>query len=64
MGFCVPVELDASKPAASLLRSVRDPNISFERFATLEPPLRFVRNQIGMQLRKRRNAASLRPAAS
>ena len=29
---------------------------SLERFATLEPPLRFVRNQIRMQLRKRLRA--------
>ncbi len=56
MGFCVPVELDPERPAASLIRSLTDPAVSFERFATLEPPLRFVRNQIGMQLRKRRLA--------
>jgi hypothetical protein len=57
MGFRVPVDFDAAHPAASLLRSLTDPNVAFDRFATLEPPLRFVRNQIGMQLRKRRPAA-------
>jgi hypothetical protein len=56
MGLRVPVELDASRPTASLIRSLTDPSVVFERFATLEPPLRFVRNQIGMQLRKRRIA--------
>jgi len=54
MGLRVPIALDARRPAASLLRSLTDPNVAFDRFATLEPPLRFVRNQIGMQLRKRR----------
>jgi hypothetical protein len=52
MGFLVPVDLDPRRPAASLMRSLTDPSVVFERFATLEPPLRFVRNQIGMQLRK------------
>jgi hypothetical protein len=56
MGFRVTVDLDPSRPAASLLRSLTDPGVTFDRFATLEPPLRFVRNQIGMQLRKRRLA--------
>jgi hypothetical protein len=56
MGFRVTVDLDPSRPAASLLRSLTDPRVAFDRFATLEPPLRFVRNQIGMQLRKRRLA--------
>jgi len=56
MGFRVGVDLDPSHPAASLLRSLTDPSVAFDRFATLEPPLRFVRNQIGMQLRKRRLA--------
>ncbi len=56
MGLRVPVDLDPQRPAVSLMRSLTDPNVAFERFATLEPPLRFVRNQIGMQLRKRRLA--------
>jgi hypothetical protein len=56
MGFCVPMDLDPERPAASLIRCLIDPAVSFERFARLEPPLRFVRNQIGMQLRKRRLA--------
>ena len=58
MGFRVPIALDRRRPAASLLRSLTDPNVAFDRFATLEPPVRFVRNQIGMQLRKRRPPAS------
>ena len=56
MGFCVPVELNPAKPAASLIEALTHPATTFERFATLEPPLRFVRNQIGMQLRKHRMA--------
>jgi hypothetical protein len=56
MGFRVRIELDPSRPAASLLGALRQPSTTLERFAVLESPLRFVRNQIGMQLRKRRLA--------
>lgn len=56
MGLRVPIDLDPDRPAASLMRSLTDPGVAFERFATLEPPLRFLRNQLGMQLRKRRLA--------
>jgi hypothetical protein len=56
MGFRVSVDLDATRPAASLLRTLTDGVEPLERFATLESPLWFVRNQIGMQLRKRRLA--------
>ncbi|HUN71018.1 MAG TPA: hypothetical protein VMU52_01815 [Steroidobacteraceae bacterium] len=57
MGFKVAVDLDPARPAASLLRTLTGVGAPpFERFATLEPPLRFVRNQIGMQLRKRLHA--------
>jgi hypothetical protein len=53
MGLKVAVDLDLAQPGASLLRALTDDSAPLERFATLEPPLRFVRNQIGMQLRKR-----------
>jgi hypothetical protein len=56
MGLKVAVDLDLSRPGASLLRALTDVGTPLERFATLEPPLRFVRNQIGMQLRKRLHA--------
>src|SRR5581483_12176426 len=56
MGFRVPIELDRSRPAASLLAALSQESTTLERFAILESPLRFVRNQIGMQLRKRRLA--------
>jgi hypothetical protein len=56
MGFRVRIDLDPSRPAASLLGALRQPSTPLERFAVLESPLRFVRNQIGMQLRKRRLA--------
>ncbi len=56
MGFTVPIEFDPARPGESLLRALRQPGTPLERFATLEPPLRFVRNQVGMQLRKRLHA--------
>jgi hypothetical protein len=56
MGLKIEVDLDAARPGASLLRALTDIGSPVERFATLEPPLRFVRNQIGMQLRKRLHA--------
>ena len=56
MGLRVNIDLDRAHPAASLLAALREPTTALERFAVLESPLRFVRNQIGMQLRKRRLA--------
>lgn len=56
MGLRVRIDLDRARPAASLLGALREPGTTLERFAVLESPLRFVRNQIGMQLRKRRLA--------
>ena len=56
MGLRVPIDLDPGRPGASLLRALTELGTPLERFATLEPPLRFVRNQIGMQLRKRLRA--------
>ncbi len=41
----------------SLMRALCDEHTRFERFASLEPPILFVRNQVAMQLRKRRPAA-------
>ena len=56
MGLKVTIDLDPDRPGASLLRALTQVGAPLERFATLEPPLRFVRNQIGMQLRKRLHA--------
>jgi hypothetical protein len=56
MGFRVTLDLEERRPAVSLLRALTEQTAPLERFATLESPLRFVRNQIGMQLRKRRLA--------
>ena len=56
MGFRVRIDLDRARPAASLLDALRQQSTTLQRFAVLESPLRFVRNQIGMQLRKRRLA--------
>lgn len=56
MGFRVRIDLDRTRPAASLLGALQQQSTPLERFAILESPLRFVRNQIGMQLRKHRLA--------
>ena len=56
MGLKVAIDLDSARPGESLLRALTQVGAPLERFATLEPPLRFVRNQIGMQLRKRLRA--------
>lgn len=56
MGLRIPIDLDPGRPGESLLRALTHLGTPLERFATLEPPLRFVRNQIGMQLRKRLRA--------
>lgn len=56
MGFKVAIDLEPARPGESLLRALTQVETPLERFATLEPPLRFVRNQIGMQLRKRLRA--------
>jgi hypothetical protein len=56
MGFRLRLALERVRPAASLLGALGQPHTTLERFAVLESPLRFVRNQIGMQLRKRRLA--------
>ena len=56
MGFKIAIDLDPALPGESLLQALTQLGAPLERFATLEPPLRFVRNQIGMQLRKRRRA--------
>jgi hypothetical protein len=56
MGLKVAIDLDPDRPGESLLRALTQHGAPLERFATLEPPLRFVRNQIGMQLRKRLHA--------
>jgi hypothetical protein len=56
MGLKIAVDLDLARPGGSLLGALIQAGAPLERFATLEPPLRFVRNQIGMQLRKRLHA--------
>jgi hypothetical protein len=56
MGLEVRIDLHPDRPGESLLRALTQGGAPLERFATLEPPLRFVRNQIGMQLRKRLHA--------
>jgi len=55
VGLSMSLDLDEDAPARSLLSALREGS-PFERFATLEPPGRFVRNQLAMQLRKRQSA--------
>jgi hypothetical protein len=57
-GFWCEGALDAERPAASLKRIVRDPRATLHPYGRRETPLRFVRNQIAMQLRKRRRGAA------
>jgi hypothetical protein len=57
-GFRIDAALDPERPATSLKRLVRDPATALHAFGRRETPLRFVRNQIAMQLRKRRRAAA------
>jgi hypothetical protein len=47
-------KLDPDRPGESLLAALRDPATVLTPFGALESPLRFVRHQVGMQLRKRR----------
>lgn len=56
MGFRIAVDFDARRPAQSIVNSLGNPSRSIDRFAQLEPPLRFVQNQVAMQLRKRQPA--------
>jgi hypothetical protein len=56
MGFRLELDFDPVRPAASLMSALTSQGAPLERFAVLESPLRFVRNQIGMQLRKRHRA--------
>jgi hypothetical protein len=55
VGFCMALDFDEATPARSLLGALRA-EAPFTRFARLEPPGRFVRNQLAMQLRKRKSA--------
>ena len=56
VGFRLSIEYDAAAPARSLWTALRVERAPLERFARLEPPVRFVRNQVAMQLRKRQSA--------
>jgi hypothetical protein len=58
VGIRVPISLDEQQPARSLLNVLCDGRTPLDRFASLEPPIMFVRNQVAMQLRKRRPPAS------
>ena len=53
VGFQLVLDFDEDHPAASLRRALGQQDARLERFARLEPPWRFMRNQFAMQLRKR-----------
>lgn len=53
-GFTTRMDLDPDRPAASLVAHLRAQAAEIRPFGRPERPVRFVRNQIAMQLRKRR----------
>ena len=53
MGSCLPIEFDARHPWRSLREALGSAQAVPARFATLESVPMFLRNQAGMQLRKR-----------
>ena len=63
-GAACPGRLDRDRPGESLLATLRLPKTALTPFGTLESPLRFVRHQVGMQIRKRRRARASSPASS
>ncbi len=56
-GFGVEVELDPAQPALSLKAALRNPETRLRPYGSGESLLRFVRNQVAMQLRKSRTGA-------
>jgi hypothetical protein len=61
-GAALRGRLDAARPGASLLALLRNRSTVLTPYGGLETPLRFVRHQIGMQLRKRRRKQAARAA--
>lgn len=62
-GFWLHGALDAQRPVSSLKALLRDAATQLHPFGRREWPLAFLRNQIAMQLRKRRAAPALRATA-
>ncbi len=52
-GFLLDLAFDPRRPAATLRGALRDPSTAPRPFGARETPLRFLRNQIAMQRRKR-----------
>jgi hypothetical protein len=52
-GFALQGTIDPNKPAQSIKEILLDPNTQLQSYGTQETPLRFIRNQIAMQLVKR-----------
>ncbi len=50
--------VDPARPGASVVAALRDPSTALTPYGGLETPIRFVRHQIGMQIRKRRRKRS------
>jgi hypothetical protein len=53
-GFAVNGKLSANEPARALIGMLSNPDVKIRPFGQLETPLRFLRNQLAMQLVKRR----------
>ena len=64
-GFECEIDFDAGRPWHSLCRALRDPSTVVQTFGRRERPLPFVRDQVAMQIVKRRRPGhSSRSAAS
>ncbi|MGP1386405.1 MAG: hypothetical protein ACTS2F_22785 [Thainema sp.] len=57
-GFMMQVAIDAQMPAASLKQAVMNSPTSLKTYGSLESPVRFVRNQIAMQITKRQRRSA------
>lgn len=55
-GLAVTGTLNEAQPARDVIRVLSDPAIPFQSFVQLEKPLRFLRNQLAMQLVKWKRA--------
>ena len=61
-GFLMEVDFDLSRPAASIRESLRSPRVELVRFGHLQSPPRFLKNQVRMQMLKRRRGHLLSQA--
>ena len=55
-GFWMKATFDWTRPWASIRPLLSDPDVTLQPYGRLERPIRFFRNQYGMQMRKRRRS--------